>query len=192
MYDGTLWMGSWETNRVYAIDPATWRVTAEFEAPGTPFGLARLGDELRAVISLGDDDDRYLFRFKPGSGFDLDSKTACPEMTGSHLAVHGNTLFLGQMHNRRILVMDGDYAISREIALPTRSGGFGFAGDTLHFISADDEFEKLQFGTLDVSQQAPPFVPLADLELDVRSLAFDGEAWWTSHREANEIVAFTV
>ena len=77
-YGKTLWMGSWDTNHLYAIDPHTWRVLEEVAAPGKPYGLAALGAELRVVVSIGEEDDRYLYRFVPGQGFDPESKTACP------------------------------------------------------------------------------------------------------------------
>ena len=35
--EGRLWIGSWDTDRVYAIDPKTWTVVEEFAAPGRPF-----------------------------------------------------------------------------------------------------------------------------------------------------------
>jgi hypothetical protein len=192
LHGTTLWMGSWDTDRLYAIDPRTWSVTDEVEAPGKPYGLTSFGGEMRAVVSLGDDDDRYLFRFVPGRGFDLESKTACPDFTGSHLASDGTTLYLGQMGERRILAMDGGGAILREIALPSRCGGMGFGPGGFHFISADEEFENLSLATLDLSASSPPLAPFAAIPFGARSLAYDGTAWWTSDREANEIVAFTV
>src|ERR1700729_2506721 len=44
---GLLWMGSWDTDRVYAIDPRSWSVQHEIESPGKPYGLTAYGDELR-------------------------------------------------------------------------------------------------------------------------------------------------
>ncbi len=58
-------------------------------------------------------------------------------------------------------------------------------------ITADEEFEDLQFATLDVSVDQPIPVPLGQISAEARGLAFGGTAWWTSHREINEIVAFT-
>jgi outer membrane protein assembly factor BamB len=186
----TLWMGSWDTDSLYAIDPQTWRVVEEVPAPGKPYGIAALGDELRVVVSIGEEDDRYFYRFVPGQGFDADSKTACPEFTGSHLASDGSTLYLAQMGNRRILALDANGSILREIALPTRCGGIGVRAGTFYIISADEEFENLQLATLDVQVSNPALAPVAAIPFDARALAFDGDAWWTSHREASEIVSF--
>lgn len=183
-------MGSWDTDRLYAIDPQTWRVVEEVVAPGKPYGIAAIGNELRLVVSIGDEDDRFFYRFVPGEGFDSASKTACPDFTGSHLASDGTTLYLGQMGNRRILAIDAQGSVQREIALPTRCGGMGFRAETFYMISADEEFENLQLATLDLQANNPALAPVATIPFDARCLAFDGDAWWTSHREASEIVSF--
>jgi len=187
-----LWVGSWDTDHLYAIDPLKWSVVEEVSAPGKPYGIASFGNELRVVVSIGEDDDRYLYRFVPGQGFDPESKTACPDLTGSQLVSDGTTLYLGQMGNRRILALDASGSVLREIPLPTRFGGMGFGEGTFYIIAADDEFENLQLATLDLQLGKPDIVPVAAIPFDARSLAFDGNAWWTSHREASEIVSFTL
>lgn len=191
LYEGLLWMGSWETNHIYGIDPQTWDVKADVAAPGQPFGIAPLGGVLHVVVSLGgNDDDRYLFRFVPGRGFDSNSQTPCPDLTGSHLASDGKQLFLGQMHNKRIVTLDAQTQITREIPLPTRCGGFGFAPDgTLYMISADEEFEKLELATLSLDGE---MAVLAPIDFGARSLAHDGKSWYTCDREAGYIVSFSV
>ncbi|MGA9419407.1 MAG: hypothetical protein WBV40_09675 [Candidatus Cybelea sp.] len=188
---GLLWMASWETNGIYGIDPQSWEVRHEFESPGQPFGISGYGEGLLVVISHGDDDDRYLYKLSPERGFDLNSKTPCPDLTGSHLATQGATVYLGQMHYRRILVLKPDMTIERTIALPTRCGGLGFGpGGGFYIISADEEFEHLEFGTLDITKEAPPLQSIRPLPEEARSLAFDGARWWTCLRELNEIASF--
>lgn len=190
--NGLLWAGSWDTDRIYAIDPKTWNVQKEIEAPGKPYGLTAYGKELRAVISHGEEDDRYLYRLDPNQGFDLGSKRECPDLTGSFLAADGSTIYLGQMTFRRILVLDADVAVQREIPLPTRCAGFGFGpGGRFYMISGDTELEHLQFGTLDIAQSQPQFEAIRALPDEARSLAYDGSRWWTSLRDANEIASFT-
>src|SRR6202042_1987628 len=46
-HNGTLWVGAWDTDRLYAIDPRSWTISKEFDAPGRPYGIAAIGDELR-------------------------------------------------------------------------------------------------------------------------------------------------
>lgn len=188
----SLWIGSWDTDQIYEIEPNSGTVLEEIKAPGKPYGIAVLGDDLRVVVSIGEADDRYFFRFVPGAGFDLASKTACPDFTGSHLASEGATLYLGQMGNRRILALDGAYNIQREIPLPARIGGMGFSSGTFYVISGNEELENLHLATLDLLAPEPEGVQVAAIPFDARCLAFDGKAWWTSHREVSEIVSFTV
>lgn len=190
-YDGRLWMGSWETDHVYAIDPRSWSVATDLAAPGKPYGIASFGGGLSVVVSIGADDDRYLYRCDPSNGFDSSSKMECPDLTGSHLAADGPSLYLCQQGNRRILALDSRGTILRTIALPTRCAGFGFGpGGVCFMISADEEFDNLTFARFDVRESNPTVEPIATMPPEARSLAFDGTTWWTSLREANEIAAF--
>jgi len=190
---GLLWIGSWDTDKIYSLDPDSWSVRNEIEAPGRPYGLAAEGDVLRVVVAHGEEDDRYLYRLDPRNGFDLGSKTPCPDLTGSFMAADESTLYLGQMTFRRILELEGDVGVRREIALPTRCAGFGFGNhERFYMISGDDELEHLQFGTLDIaSGDAPQFEAIRPLPDEARSLAFDGARWWTCLRDTNEIASFS-
>jgi hypothetical protein len=189
-HDGLLWVGAWDTDRLYAMDPQQWTLVQEIAAPGRPYGLASVGDALYAVVAL-DDDDRFLFRVTPGRGFDPSSKVPCPDFTGSHLAADGASLYLCQQGKRRILAIDDRADVRREIALPTRCGGFAFrsAGDCA-MISADEEFENVSLARIDLAQSAPAADPIAAIGFDARGLAFDGSLWWASDREVGDVVAF--
>ncbi|HVR45446.1 MAG TPA: hypothetical protein VMT95_02205 [Candidatus Binatia bacterium] len=190
-HDGLLWIGSWDTGKLYGMDARQWAVKHEVDAPGRPFGLASLDGALRVVVAL-DDDDRYLFSFTPERGFDASSKTPCPDFTGSHLASDGASLYLCQQGKHRILELDDRGGIRREIALPTRCGGFAFrAPGDCRMLSADEDFDHLTFARIDVNVGAPPAEPIAPINAEARALTFDGELWWTSYREENEVVAFT-
>ncbi|MFN2528170.1 MAG: hypothetical protein ABR584_05580 [Candidatus Baltobacteraceae bacterium] len=188
-----MWIGSWDTEKIYEIDPKTGVARNEFAAPGKPFGLAAFEDGLRVVVSdNGEADDRYLYHFAPDTGFDLTSKIACPDLTGSHLAAHGSDLYLAQLHNRRILVLATDASVKREISLPSQIAGMAFRDGKLFVIAADDEFEDLRFAALIGDPGKPQLEEIAKLPSVARCLASDGEVWWTAHREDNEIVSFTV
>lgn len=185
-------MGSWDTDRIYAIDPRSWEVRKEIEAPGRPYGITAVGEELRVVVAHGEEDDRYLYRLVPETGFDLNSKTACPDLTGSYLACAGSTIYLGQMTLRRILALNPNATVEREIPLPTRCAGLSFGpGGQFFMISGDDELEHLQFGRLDITQSTPQFESIRPVPDESRSLAFDGSMWWTCLRDTNEIASFT-
>ncbi|MBV9233689.1 MAG: hypothetical protein JO030_06580 [Candidatus Eremiobacteraeota bacterium] len=192
MFEGNLWMGSWESERIYVMDPETLDLRLEIQAPGRPYGIAPIDGELRVVVAHGEEDDRYLYRVR-GGAFDVASKTPCPDLTGSFMTARGSALYLGQMHHRRVLEMSPDYSIRREIALPTRSAGFAFGTDgRFYLISADDEFEHLRFGTLDPSNDHPQFDEMASMPEEARYLLHDGSQWWTSLRDANELATFTI
>ncbi|HEY6325667.1 MAG TPA: hypothetical protein VIW73_04000 [Candidatus Cybelea sp.] len=191
-HDGLLWIGSWETDKLYGIDAGQWTVKHEVDAPGRPFGLTSLDGALRVVVAL-DDDDRYLFRFTSDGGFDASSKTPCPDFTGSHLASDGSSLYLCQQGKRRILELDDRGGVRREIALPTRCGGFAFrAPGDCRMLSADEEFDNLAFARIDLKQDAPAAEEIAAINAEARALTFDGELWWTSYRELNDVAAFAV
>ncbi len=143
-FDGnTLWMASRETHRLYAIDPAKWTVRSESQAPGGPFGMTVLGDELRVVIGLGEkQNDRYIYRFIPGHGFKSD-RIECPDLTGSHLGFDGDTLFLSQASYQKILALDGTGNILREIPTVRAPLGMTIVDGCFFLITGDEEFENL-------------------------------------------------
>jgi len=189
----TLWMASRETHRLYEIDRAKWTVRQESAAaPGGPFGLAMVGDELRVVVGIGEKDfDRYIYRFVPGHGF-KDDRIACPDLTGAHVAFDGDTLFLSQASNRRILALDAQGAIVREIPLDRTPVGMAIADGCFYLITGDEEFENLEFWKVDARGENPAITVLATIPFDARGLTYDGTRFWTSHRDNNEIVAFSV
>ena len=190
-HDGKLWVGCWDTARLYAIDPATWATIAEIELPGKPYGLASHDGALRIVVSIGADDDRYLYRLVPGRPLDERDRVPCDQHTGSHLTAHAGALYLVQQSFRRMIELNGDGSVKRAFPFATRTAGVAFAGDTFYTIAADDEFDVLQLATLDLeAERAEPAV-IAPMDAEARGLAFDGATWWTSYRERNEIVAFS-
>jgi hypothetical protein len=191
--DGTtLWIASREAHRLYALNSATWTVREEAQAPGAPFGIAVLGNELRVVIGHGDDDDdRYIYRFIPGHGFKSE-RIECPDFSGVHLAFDGDTLFLSQAHNMRILALDGRGAVIRDILLDRVPVGMTIIDGFFYLITGDKDFKNLEFTKVDAHGETPRLTPLASVPFAARGLTFDGSRFWTSHRDANEIVAFTM
>jgi hypothetical protein len=192
-FDGTsLWMASRETNRLYAINPTAWTARDEGVAPGGPFGMAVVGDELRVVIGLGENqNDRYIYRFVPGHGFKSD-RIECPDFTGAHVAFDGDVLFLSQAHYRRILALDSQGGVTRAIQLDRVPVGMTIFEGNFYLVTTDEEFENVQFTKVDARGEKPHITALASIPFDARGLAFDGGRFWTSHRDNNEIVAFTV
>jgi YVTN family beta-propeller protein len=191
-FDGaTLWIASREAHRLYAVDPATWTVSQEIPTPGAPFGIAVAAHGLSVVIGFGhDDDDRYIYRFVPGHGFESD-RIECPDSSGVHVAYDGDALYLSQAHNRRILALDGRGAVLRDIQLDRVPVGMTIVDGLFYLITADKDFKNPYLTKLDARAAAPPVTLLASIPFRARGLAFDGSCFWTGHRDASEIVAFT-
>ena len=187
-----MWVASREAHRLYAMDPATWTVRAEAEAPGAPFGITVLGGELAVVVGFGDDDDdRLIYRFVPGDGF-KSGRVECPDLSGVHLAFDGETLFLSQAHNRRILALDGDGVVLREIRLDRVPLGMTIIDEFFYLVTGDKKFRNLELTKLDARGESPHLTALASIPFNARGLTYDGSCFWTGHRESNEIVAFSM
>src|SRR6202451_1571721 len=83
-FDGTsLWIGSIETERLYAVAPQTWTVSDEINVPGKPWGMTVAGDELLVLLGQTDEDHRTIYRVIPGHGLRNSSAIRWPDETGS-------------------------------------------------------------------------------------------------------------
>jgi hypothetical protein len=193
-FDGDkLWMGSIETSRLYAIDPQHWTVSEEDNsAPGLPWGMTVVGDELRVICGEGEDDDRVIRRFVPGHGFKSHDAVECPDKTGSQLSYDGTWLYVSQWYNQCILGLDESGNIQRRIDVPRGICGQCFSDDAFYVITTDDEATDQYFLGKISANGSSKYEDLARIPFAARALAFDGTRFWTNHREANEIVAFSV
>ncbi len=186
----TLWIGSWDTHRLYGLDPHTWTVREEAPGPAKPYGMTVVGDELRVVLGL-EDDDRYIVRFVPGHGFRDEGKIECPDRTGSQLAFDGDTLFLSQLADRRILALDGGGNELHTIPLERKPCGMTIVEGCFFLLTGDDEMDEIRLTKVDARGKRPVATDLAMVPFDARGLAYDGTRFWTNHRDSNEIVAFS-
>jgi hypothetical protein len=193
-FDGEkLWMGSIETSRLYAIDPLHWTVLEEDSStPGLPWGMTVVGDELRVICGEGDDDDRVIRRFVPGHGFKSHDAVECPDKTGSQLSYDGTRLYVSQWYNQCILGLDEGGNIVKRIDVPRGICGQCFADGAFYVITTDDEASNDYFLGKISANGSSTFEDLARIPFAARALAFDGSRFWSNHREANEVVAFSV
>lgn len=190
-----LWMGSLETCRLYCIDIAHWTVREETKAPGKPYGATVMGDELRILLSEGDDDRRIIRRYIPGHGFKNEGSISCPDDTGSQLAFDGDRLYVSQWYNKKIISLDPSGGkVGSVIETPHGVCGQTIAGGVFYVLGTDDEESDQYFLTrIDArSGGTPKAEDIAHVNFQARALAFDGTRFWTNHREQHEIVAFTV
>jgi hypothetical protein len=185
-------MGSRDLRRIYRIERDSWTVTEEREAPGIPWAAVSAGNDLWFTLGEGTDDDRYLRRYVIGQGFSAE-RIACPEFTGSYLSYDGEDLYLSQWYKHRILKLDPNGNILREIAIHEEICGHVFADGLIYVLRGTEQGKgDWRIARLDPQEETPQTEDLARVPFQCRSLAFDGEHFWTNHREADRIVSFAI
>jgi hypothetical protein len=191
-FDGEkLWMGSIETSRVYALDPHQWTVLEEMPAPGKPWGMTVVGDELRVICGETAEDNRIVRRYVPGHGFKTHEAIVCPDDTGSQLSYDGVRIYISQWYNKRLLGVDEKGTVVKTIPVPRGVCGQTFCDGAFYVLTTDDEETNEYFlGRVTVNGSAA-YEELARVPFQGRGLAFDGSRFWSNHREYNQIVAFT-
>jgi len=190
-YDGTyLWLGSVETDRIYAVDTLHGSVGEEWTAPGTPYGMTSIGDELRVVVGDPVEDDREIARVVVGHGF-KNHRRPCPDATGSWLAYDGDFLFLSQRFQKRILELDEAAAVRRAIPVEREITGMTIVDGCFYLMTTESkEVDDYRLVRLDARGETPLVTELAALSFVARGLAFDGTRFWTNVRGENTVVAF--
>ena len=184
-------MGSRDLRRIYGIDVKTWTVFREAEPPGIPWAAVATNGSLRFTIGEGPDDDRYIRRFIPDVGFSEKDRIACPEFTGSYLSYDGSNLYLSQWYKYRILKLDSDGKILREIPIGVEICGHVFVDGSIYVLRGTEQGnEDWRIARVNRRKETPEVEDLARVPFQCRSLTFDGQHFWTNHRVAGEIVSF--
>ncbi|MEP6686244.1 MAG: hypothetical protein ABJB22_05655, partial [Verrucomicrobiota bacterium] len=137
-HGGALWMGSRDLRRLYQLDVKTWTVRDEMEAPGIPWAAVSTNGSLSFTIGEGSDDDRYIRKFTPSSGFSGSDRIACPELTGSYLSFDGEHLYLSQWYKHRILKLDGSGNILRVIDVGADICGHTFVDGSIYLLRGEE------------------------------------------------------
>jgi hypothetical protein len=191
-FDGTnLWLGSIETERLYAVATNTWTVTDEIPVPGKPWGMTIAGDELRVLLGQTEEDHRTIFRVVPGHGVKTSSGIPCPGDTGSHLSYDGDSLYVSQWYNKKIVAIDDAGTPGTVVDLTHEVCGHTIVNGLFYCITTDDETSGKYFLTrVDARGEKPVSTDLLSIPFNARGLAFDGERFWTNDREKHQTVAF--
>jgi hypothetical protein len=190
---GLLWMGSRDLRRVYAIGPAEWKVAEDIEAPGIPWAAVSTNGSICFTIGEGMNDDRYLRSFVPDTGFSETDRIPCPEFTGSYLSYDGGNIYLSQWYKHRIVKLDAKGNILRAIDIGAEISGHTFVDGMIYVLRGTEQNgESWTIARLDLSEERPEIKDLATVPFVCRSLTFDGESFWSNHRAANEIIAFSL
>jgi outer membrane protein assembly factor BamB len=186
-----LWMGSRDWRRIYAIDPESWAVLEEREAPGIPWAAVVVDGEVRFTIGEGADDDRYIYRHTGEAGFS--KMFACPEFTGSYLSFDGRNLYLSQWYKHRILKFDANGNVTGQIDVGAEICGHTFADGWIYVLLGQEQpNESWRIARLDPQEETPEVEDIAVVPFACRSLTFDGELFWSNYRAKDTIVSFVL
>jgi hypothetical protein len=192
-HQGALWVGSRDLRRIYGIEVDTWKVFKEAEAPGIPWAAVSSGKAIYFNLGEGPNDDRYLRFFRADLGFSENDRVACPDFTGSYLSYDGQHVYLSQWYKHRVLKLGarGDilsvYEVGAEIC------GHTIVDGALYVLRGTEQGdEDWRISRLNLQTPSGAIEDLAKVPLPSRSLAFDGQCFWTNHRAANEIVRFAL
>ena len=138
-FDGEkLWMGSIETDRLYAIDPVHWTVSEEAKLPGKPWGMTVLGDELRVICGEGPTTTASCAVSFPVTALRPGMRSIA-DYTGSQLSYDGTWLYVSQWYNRRLLGIDERGNVVRTIDLPRGVCGQCYSDGAFYLITTEEE-----------------------------------------------------
>ena len=191
-----LWMSSRDLGMLYRIDVDQWKIADELDPPGVVWAAVATNDGWRFTIGKGLNDDRYVYRYTADAGFR--KLFACPDFTGSYLSFDGEHLYLSQWYTGDIHQIDDRGKISRTMNVGAEICGHTFADGKLYVLRGQEnkdvagKAEEWRIARLDPAEPTPQVEDLATIPFASRSLAFDGEKFWSNHRAANETVSFSL
>lgn len=194
VWDGEkFWLSSRDPGTLYKIDIATWKIVDEIDPPGIVWAGVSFGNgEMRFTIGKGLNDDRFIYRYSPNDGFRR--LFPCPDFTGSYLGFDGKHLHMSQWYEKHILKFEEKGNVLGKIDIGEEICGFTFVNNDIYVIrgienkNVPDKTEEWKIARVSGNKiEDVAIVPFA-----ARSLAFDGETFWSNHRAANETVAFTL
>ncbi len=196
-WDGeTMWITSAADGHLYAVDPQTWRVRHEFVPPAEALGIACTGTDFQLVLAPQIEepdlelDHRYVYAFSPETGFA--ERFVCPDNSGSFLAYANGTLYLSQAWDKRLVELDASGAAVRYVQLTRRPVGMTIVDGAFYLATVDEEWGDGRLERLRIGDDASSSQVLRSFAFKPRSVAFDGERFWTADRNNHAIVSFTL
>ena len=196
-WDGNqLWLSSRDLGSLHKIDGETWKVVEEIDPPGIVWAGVSLGDgEMCFTIGKGLNDDRYVYRYAPDTGFN--KLFACPDFTGSYLSFDGEYLYFSQWYKGDVHQVEDSGKIRRTINVSAEICGHAFVDGKLYVIRGRENKdvpgkpEEWRLARLDL-RDAARVEDVATIPFASRSLTFDGEHFWSNHRAGNETISFSL
>jgi DNA-binding beta-propeller fold protein YncE len=196
-WDGeTMWVTSAANGRLYAVDPQTWSIRREFVPPSESLGITYTGSDFRLILAPSIDepdlerDHRYVYKFSPDAGFA--ECFVCPDNSGSFLAYADGTLYLSQAWDMKLIELDEGGSAVREVQLERRPVGMTIEDGAFYLVTVDEEWGDGRFERLGIGDDPSSIRTLRSLPFKPRSVAFDGEQFWTADRNNHAIVSFTL
>ena len=191
-WDGrALWLSSRDLGILQKIDTKRWVAIDELDPPGIVWAAVATNGTMHLTIGKGLNDDRYIYRYDSTNGFK--KVFACPEFTGSYLSYDNRHLYLSQWYEKRILKYDDKGNIVRTIEVGAEICGHTFVEGMIFVLRGMEKpNEDWTIARLDPREDAPEVEDLAIVPFASRSLTYDGNFFWSNHRAANEIIAFSL
>jgi len=188
-WDGrALWLSSRDLGTLQKIDVERWLATEELDPPGIVWAAVATNGAMHLTIGKGLNDDRYVYRYDSKNGFK--KVFTCPDFTGSYLSYDTGHLYLSQWYEKRILKYDDKGNIVRTIEVGAEICGHTFVDGMIFVLRGMEKpNEDWRIARLDPREDAPEVEDLAIVPFASRSLTYD---FWSNHRAANEIIAFSL
>ena len=184
----TIYVSSRATQGIDIIDRTGWNKRAAIDTPGMPWGMTFGDGELVMTCGETPDDYRRIRRYVPQRGF-RDGFMACPDDTGSHLALYQNRVLLAQWYNKVLLHIDDEVGILRRYDAPHGIAGVATVGDDAYILGTDDE-DAGEYWITRLSLLTGHAEDVATVPFHARGLAWDGQRFWTNFREGDRVIAF--
>lgn len=184
-----LWLSSRDDGLFCRLEPENWKVEEEVTPPGIVWAATTLGDGLRVTIGEGHEDDRFIYRYGGNEGFV--KLFPCPDLTGSYLSSDGSSLYLSQWYRHCILRLNAEGRVPQTLEMGEEICGHTFVEGHLYLLCGTEQAgEKWKIAEFDF--KSGEVRDLALVPFACRSLAFDGERFWSNHRAADECVSFSL
>ena len=140
-WDGKqLWMSSRDLGFFYKLNADGSKIVDEFDPPGVVWAAVATNGAMHVTIGKGLNDDRYVYRYDRSSGFSR--RFACPDLTGSYLSYDGESLYLSQWYEQRILKLDGAGKIVGKIDIGAEICGHVFANGAIYVLRGTEKARR--------------------------------------------------
>jgi hypothetical protein len=177
---------------IHTLDLATSQLEAWRSTPAIAYGLAASSDRVWAVCGFGPEADRHVFEYDH-DGRQVRDPIRCPDGIGSYISYDDGHLYLSQWYNQRVFELGGTAGFVPLLAPKRGICGVDASNGSLTVLTTPDEKSESYFlERYDLSNPHVGGADVATVPFRARSLVWTGSEYLTSHREAGEIVAFSL